>query len=274
MATDTAALKTGTASTSLVAAWFDKYRLYSYGSVVLLLVVWEAAVRLLHIPPIFLPAPSAVAERAVLMFADSQIWGDIGVTLYRIFAGFLIAAVIGVPLGLWMGSSRTVSAIADLWIAFLYPIPKIAFIPLLILYLGTTDTYRVTLSIISAIFPIIINTYLGVTQVDKGLIAAARDLGASERQIQWKVVFPAALPSIFAGFRLGLGVAIILIIAAEQVASRDGIGYRIYEAGQQQLVAKVFVGLIILGILGVIVTKVQDWIDRRVTPWATTRHEE
>ena len=138
-----------------------------------------------------------------------------------------MAAVTGIALGLLMGMSRIVSRVADVWIAALYPLPKISLIPLLIIWLGTGEAYRIVISAITAFFPIVISTYSGIRQVDRGLIKAAEDLGAGARQIQFKVVIPAAMPSILSGLQLGMGVTIILIVAAEMIggSSQSGMGY-------------------------------------------------
>jgi NitT/TauT family transport system permease protein len=169
-----------------------------------------------------------------------------------------------------MGMSRVVAAVADVWIAALYPLPKISLIPLLIIWLGTGEAYRIVISAVTAFFPIVISTYAGIRQTDCGLIKAARDLGANARQIQLKVVIPAAIPSIFAGLHLGMGVTIILIVAAEMIggSSQSGMGYLLINAGQVMETEKVFASLVVLAVVGAIVIKLQQWTDRRVAPWA------
>src|SRR5262249_55204941 len=182
-------------------------------SILIFLLAWEVLVRWRGIAPIFLPAPTSIAVQIWRMVADGTMEFHLGVTLLRIFAGFLVAAVSGIALGLLMGMSRIVSRVADLWIAALYPLPKISLIPLLIIWLGTGEAYRIVISAITAFFPIVISTYSGIRQADRGLIKAAQDLGANARQVQFKVVIPAAMPSILSGLQLGMGVTIILIVA-------------------------------------------------------------
>jgi NitT/TauT family transport system permease protein len=193
----------------------------------------------------------------------------LGVTLLRIFAGFFVAALSGVALGLLMGMSRIVARVADLWIAALYPLPKISLIPLLIIWLGTGEAYRVVISAITAFFPIVISTYAGIRQADRGLIKAAKDLGANTRQIQLKVIIPAALPSILSGLQLGMGVTIILIVAAEMIggSSQSGMGYLLINAGQVMETEKVFASLVVLAVMGAVIIKLQQWVDRKVAPW-------
>jgi NitT/TauT family transport system permease protein len=169
-----------------------------------------------------------------------------------------------------MGMSRLTARIADPWIAALYPLPKISLIPLLIIWLGTGETYKIVISAITAFFPVAMSTYAGVRQVDQGLIKAAQDLGANRRQIQLKVVIPAAIPSIFSGLHLGMGVTIILIVAAEMIggSSRSGMGHLLITAGQIMQTDQVFASLVVLAVMGGVVIKLQQWIDRKLAPWA------
>jgi ABC-type nitrate/sulfonate/bicarbonate transport system permease component len=233
------------------------------------LIAWELFVRWRGIAPIYLPAPSAIAVYLWRMLVDGSMEYHLGVTLLRIFAGFLLAAIAGVSLGLLMGMSRIIARVADAWIAALYPLPKISLIPLLIIWLGTGEAYRIVISAITAFFPIVISTYSGIRQVDPGLLKAARDLGASARQIQLKIVVPAAMPSILAGLQLGMGVTIILIVAAEMIggSSQSGMGYLLINSGQVMETEKVFATLVVLALTGAVIIKLQQWIDRKIAPW-------
>lgn len=237
--------------------------------------VWELVVRIRGIPPIYLPAPSAIAHELLSMALDGTIVLHLGTTLMRIFVGFALAAVTGIGLGLLMGMSRLVARIADPWIAALYPLPKISLIPLLIIWLGTGETYKIAISAITAFFPVVMSTYAGVGQVERGLIKAAQDLGASRRQIQIHVVIPAAIPSIFSGLQLGMGVTIILVVAAEMIggSSQTGMGYLLISAGQVMETEKVFASLIILAVMGAVIIKLQQWCYARLAPWAAAERE-
>ena len=238
-------------------------------TIVAVVVAWEALVRLRGIAPIYLPAPSSVFVYLSRMIADGSMPYHLGITLLRIFVGFALAAVCGIVLGVLMGMSRTVARVADVWIAALYPLPKISLIPLLIIWVGTGEAYKIVISAISAFFPIVISTYAGIRQTDRGLIKAAKDLGANARQIQLKVVIPGAIPSIFAGLHLGMGIAIILVVAAEMIggSSQGGMGWLLISAGQVMETEKVFASLIVLAVVGAVVIKLQQWIDRKVAPW-------
>jgi len=243
--------------------------------IVAVLVIWEMFVRLRGIAPIYLPPPSTIAVYLFRMLADGTIEFNLGVTLLRIFAGFAVAAFAGVTLGVLMGMSRIVARIADPWIAALYPLPKIALIPLLVIWLGTGEVYKIVISAITAFFPIVISTYAGIRQTDQGLVKAAQDLGANRRQIQMKIVIPAAIPSIFAGLHLGMGVTVILVVAAEMIgsSSQSGMGFLLIQSGQVMETEKVFASLIVLAVVGALIIKLQEWIDRKVAPWTAYRDE-
>jgi NitT/TauT family transport system permease protein len=234
------------------------------------ILAWEAFVRARGIAPIYLPAPSSIAVYLWRMVADGSLPMNLGITLGRVLGGFAIAAVAGVALGVVMGMSRLAARIADPWIAALYPLPKIALIPLLLIWLGTGEAYKIVISAVTAFFPIVISAYAGIREVDRGLMKAAQDLGASPRQVQLKVVIPAAVPSIFAGLHLGMGVTIILVIAAEMIggSSTSGMGYMLMQAGQVMETEKVFADLVVLAVVGALIVKLQRWVDRKVAPWA------
>ena len=240
-------------------------------TIVFFLLAWEIFVRAGEIAPIYLPAPSSIAVYLYRMIADGSMLQNLGITLLRIFVGFVLASAFGVLLGVLMGMSRLLARVADVWIAALYPLPKISLIPLLIIWLGTGEAYKIVISAVTAFFPVVISTFAGIRRADRGLIKAARDLGANARQIQLKVVIPCAVPGIFAGLQLGMGVTIIMVVAAEMIggSSEGGMGYLLINAGQVMETEKVFASLIVLAVMGAVIIKLQQWIDRRLAPWAT-----
>jgi NitT/TauT family transport system permease protein len=244
---------------------------WHYGPIAMAAVVaaWEAGVYLADLPEIYLPRPSLVLTTLVDLFVAKGLLLDLAITLYRIFAGFLLAAVVGIGVGVLMGMSRRIYAVCDIFIAATYPVPKISLLPLLIIWLGTGEIFQIVLSALGGVFPIVLNTILGVRQCDAGLLLAARDLGASRRKLLWKVVLPAAVPSIFSGLRLALGISIILVVAAEMQTAKHGLGGRLYLAGQILETGQVFAILLLLAILGVVLTKAQEQLDRVVSRWRT-----
>jgi ABC-type nitrate/sulfonate/bicarbonate transport system permease component len=249
------------------AARAGEPRVLGWIAVAGVLLAWEAVVLIGNINPIYLPRPTRIVLALVEMFRSGGLLADLLATLGRIFGGFAVALVVGTLIGVWMATSERAHAIGDNFIAALYPLPKVTLIPLLIIWLGTGGPFMLTISALGAIFPIVINTVLGIRQSDPGLVLAARDLGATDRQIIGKVLLPSAIPSIFAGMRLGLGVSIILVVAAEMVVGKLGLGARLYLAGQVLETEQVFAVLIVLAMLGIVVTKVQDAIDVWLGHW-------
>jgi ABC-type nitrate/sulfonate/bicarbonate transport system permease component len=239
-------------------------------TVIFFIAAWQAFVDLRDIPPIYLPSPLAIGQALLELSLDGTILRHLGATLLRILTGFLLATVCGIALGLLMGMSRLAARIADPWIAALYPLPKISLIPLLIIWMGTGEGYKIVISAVTAFFPIAMSTYAGVRQVDRGLMQAARDLGASPRQVQLKIVLPGAVPSIFSGLQLGMGVTIILVVAAEMIggSSRSGLGWLLVHAGQVMETETVFAALVVLALMGAAIIKAQQWLDRILAPWA------
>lgn len=233
-------------------------------AVAIVLGAWELGCWLGDVNALYLPRPSQIVVSLFKLFAAESLIVDLGWTLWRIFAGCFIAVIAGVLVGVWMAVSPRVAAVADVFIAALYPLPKVTLIPLLVIWLGTGGPFMLTISALGAFFPVVINTLLGVRQCDPGLVLAARDLGASQRDIVRRVLIPSAVPSIFAGIRLGLGVSIILVVAAEMVVGKTGLGARLFLAGQVLNTEDVFAVLIVLATLGIVVTKLQDLVDERL----------
>lgn len=243
-------------------------------SIVAFLAAWQLFVDIRHIPPIYLPSPVAIVRALLDMLEDGSLIYNLGATLLRIMVGFLLATVIGITVGIIMGMSRLFERIADPWIAALYPLPKISLIPLLIIWLGTGEAYKIVISAVTAFFPVAIATFASIRQVDRGLVKAAKDLGANTRQVQLKVVIPAALPGIFSGLQLGMGVTIIMVVAAEMIggSSDSGMGYLLIHAGQVMETEKVFGGLIVLAVFGAVITNAQKRIDQLIAPWMEREH--
>lgn len=239
-------------------------------SIIVFLIAWQLFVDIRRIPPIYLPSPVAIVRALIDMVADGSLVYNLGPTLLRIFVGFIIAAVVGIIVGIVMGMSRLFERVVDPWIAALYPLPKISLIPLLIIWLGTGEAYKIVISAVTAFFPIAMSTYAGVRQVDRELVKTAENLGANRRQAQINVVLPAAIPTIFAGLQLGMGVTIILVVAAEMIggSSAGGMGKLLIQAGQVMETEKVFAALIVLTLMGASIIKGQQWLDRFLAPWA------
>jgi len=236
-------------------------------SPVALLALWEIFIQLGFGDRRFLPPPSAIAVRFEQLMVSGELPTHVGVSLYRIAVGYLIGVIPAIGVGLWMAMSRTVRYLVDPLVAALFPIPKIALTPLLLLALGFGEASKIALVAIATFFPVIINTYAGASNIEKIYIDAARNFGASRAVMFRRVVFFGALPMIFAGLRLALGISFIVIVAAEFVAAKTGIGQLIWASWELMQVDRMFVGIVVIGILGVIFTVILNEIERLVIPW-------
>ena len=191
------------------------------------------------------------------------------VTLWRVFAGFVIGSVPGIAVGLLMAMFRPVRIFFDPLIATLFPIPKIALMPLLLLVFGFGDASKIALVVIAVFFPVVVNTYVGAANIERIYWDVAKNYGASQSVIFRRIVFFGALPMIFAGLRIALAVSFIVLVAAEFVATKTGIGYLIWNSWELMEVDVMFVGIVTVGVLGLIATVILREIERKVIPWKT-----
>ena len=235
-----------------------------------LLVLWEIAIRAGLGDRRFVPAPSDIAERFYLLCVSGELPWDTAVTLWRIIAGFLLGSIPGVALGLLMAMWRSVRIIIDPLIAALFPIPKLALMPLILLAFGFGETSKIVVVAIGAFFPVIVNAYAGAANIDKIYIDVARNYGASPRIMFSRVVFFGALPLIFAGLRVALAISFIVATAAEFVAAKSGVGYLIWSSWELLQVDAMFVGIVTIGVLGVISSTLFVEVERLVIPWKSS----
>ena len=193
------------------------YRVISWLSPLLFLLVWESLVRLAILDYRFFPPPSQVVQIFGKLVQSGKLWGHLSISLMRVVAGFAIGALPAIVLGLLMGWFRVIHAIFDLLVAATYPIPKIALLPLFLIMFGLGETTKIVTIAVAVFFLVLITTVNGVHQIDPVLIQAAQSYGATGWKLFSKVILPATLPAIFTGLRLGLGVALLVIVGAEFV---------------------------------------------------------
>jgi ABC-type nitrate/sulfonate/bicarbonate transport system permease component len=231
-----------------------------------ILVWWLLSVSGL-IDPVLLPSPAEVVVALVQGIQDGSLWVNIWASLLRVVQGFLLGFAIAVPVGVLMGNSRIFRGLVEPLVELVRPIPPIAIIPLAILWFGIGELSKVFIIAYGAFFPILVNTMAGFREVDPVLIRAARTLGASRWQIFRDVVLRSALPFIIVGSRLGMGLAFIVLVAAELIASSEGLGYLINDARYNFRTDRVFLGMILIGVLGLILNKLLIEIERRLLRW-------
>jgi ABC-type nitrate/sulfonate/bicarbonate transport system permease component len=232
-----------------------------------LLLLWELLLLAGFGDRRFIPAPSDIAVRFWQMVVSGELWLHVGVTLYRVLVGFFLGVIPGIAVGMLMAMFRPVRIFFDPLIASLFPIPKIALMPLLLLAFGFGDASKVALVAIAVFFPVIVNTYTGASNIEKIYWDVAKNYGASQSVMFRRIVFFGALPMIFAGLRIALAVSFIVLVASEFVATKAGIGYLIWNSWELLQVDVMFVGIVTVGILGLIATAILQEIERKVIPW-------
>src|SRR5699024_601276 len=231
------------------------------------LVLWELITQLDFVSPLFLPAPSAIIITGWEMIMNGEIYQNLSASLYRIVLGYSIGAALGIIIGLLLGFSRWFDAIGTPIIYSIYPIPKIALLPLFILWLGIGELSKVTIIALGVFFPVVINTYSGVKNVDDTLIKAAVTFGSNRLSVIRKVILPGSLPMIFAGLRLAAGTSLLLLVAAEMIAAQNGIGSMVLHYGNLMITTKLMVGVVVLSILGLSFNRGLQWLENKLLPW-------
>ena len=228
--------------------------------IALLLVGWWLAV--LWSQSVIFPTPWQVVSGTLELIEDGTLWEHIGASLMRVATGFLLAVVIAVPLGLWMGWMRGAFVTLNPIFQMLRPISPIAWIPIAILWFGVGNASPIYLIFISSVFPMIVQTTVGVHTIEKRYLRAAENFGVSRQAFFGQVVIPAVLPQIIVGMRIGLGVAWLVVVAAEMIALRSGLGYLIIDsrnAGNRYDL--VIAGMIIIGLIGLLLDGVMRLLE-------------
>jgi ABC-type nitrate/sulfonate/bicarbonate transport system permease component len=236
-------------------------------SILLLLIAWEVFARSGRVTPFMLPPFSVVVERIYADAMSGELWRNLGITMYRAMAGFVIAAVGGVALGGLMSRSKIVRWFFDPIISVGFPMPKIAFLPIIILWLGLYDTAKISIIVFDAIFPVVTATLAGIAGVDKVLLWSARNMGAREDEIMWQIVLPAALPQILTGLQVALPIALIVAIIAEMAMGGYGLGGAMMTASRYANSPGVFAGIVEIAVVGYALIKAMAFARRRLLVW-------
>ncbi len=236
-------------------------------SVLAFLAFWEAVVQFGLVNPLFVSSPSRIAAAGYELFASGTIWGDLAASGLEFCLGYGLAIAIGVPLGVLMGWYSRVNAVLDPFVSALYATPRIALLPLVMIWFGIGLMSRVAIVFLGAVFPILVNTITGMRTIDADFIKVARSFGASDRQLFLTVALPSSVPLLLAGLRLGLGHALIGIVVGEMFGATEGLGYLISVAGARFQTDKVMVGILIIAGAGMAMTQVLRAIERRFERW-------
>ena len=234
-------------------------------SVIIVLLCWEYFGR--QISPIFSSYPSAIAIAFWELLRSGVLAKAFFQSIQPLAAGFFLAAIVGIPVGLLIGRYRVVEAAINIYVLAGYATPLVALMPLFTLWFGLGFTVKMAIIFTLTVFPIIINTSDGVKQVPKALIEVGIAFVATQSGIMWKIIIPATIPYIMTGLRLGVGKAIIAMIIAEFFSAISGLGGVIINAGNSFQTATMFVPVIVLMILGVGLTKLVGMLEKKIAPW-------
>jgi NitT/TauT family transport system permease protein len=250
-------------------SWWRRNENWILGSLSMLafLCFWEIAVRAGAVNPLFVSSPSRIVTTGFGMFADGSIYEHLRVSGTEFFTGFALAVVIGVPLGILMGWYSRLNAVLEPFVSALYATPRIALLPLVVIWFGIGLASKVAIVFLGAIFPILVNTITGVRTIDADFIKVARSYGATDRQMFMTVALPSSVPMLLTGLRLGLGHALVGIVVGEMYGATQGLGYLIAVAGARFQTDKVMVGILLIASLGIALTELLRAIERRFERW-------
>ncbi len=237
-------------------------------SVAIFLIIWELVGGTYQlINPMFMSAPSLIWKAAVQLFGSGEIWNDLRVSGIEFGWGYLLSVVVAIPFGIAVGWYKKLAYTCDPFINAMNATPRVALFPLIIIWLGIGILSKVGIIFLGALFPMLINTRDGVKTTPVNLLNAARSFGASEWQIFKTVVLPSTVPFILTGLRQGIGRALIGVMVGELYAATAGIGFMITVAGATFQTDKVFVGVLIFAISGVVATDMVDRMERKFDRW-------
>jgi NitT/TauT family transport system permease protein len=238
-------------------------------AIVLFVAVWEVAPRAQLVDPIFLPPVSDVVPALWDLARNGQLWSNTEASLVRSLSGFGLAIVLAVPLGLLIGWYRPVADLLNPLLELFRNTAAIALLPVFILVLGIGETSKVAIVLYACTWPILLNTISAVRTVDATLIKSARSLGLPAVRIFQKVILPAAVPSIFTGIRLAGATAVLVMIVAEMVGAKEGLGFLIGSAQQNFAIKDMYAGILTISALGLVFNYVLVLLERRFTRWRT-----
>lgn len=233
----------------------------------IVLTIWELLSRAEAINPLFFPAPTSLLPTARDLIESGRLWSDTRVSMVRVLTGFAVAAIPGVLLGILMALWWPLRAMLTPIAASFFAVPKIAILPLVIIIFGLGETSKIAMVAVSVLFLVVLSTMSAVLEVEAAYFDVARNSGANWWQQLRTVAIPGALPGIFSGLRLALGFSLLVIVGAEMLAARDGIGYLIWNSYQTFAIEKMYVGLVVTALLGWALNLAMDEIERVAIPW-------
>ncbi|HEV8663301.1 MAG TPA: ABC transporter permease [Candidatus Methylomirabilis sp.] len=236
-------------------------------SVAAVLLAWEWVAARELVPLVFISSPMRIAKAAVELAASGDLWNDLRVSGIEFIVGYAMSVAVGIPLGIATGWYRRLFYLLDPFISGLYATPRVALLPLIIIWVGIGIWSKIVVVFLGAVFPILINTLAAVRTTDERLLRAARSFGADDLQVFRTIVLPSSVPFILTGLRLGVGRALVGVVVGELYAATAGIGFLITVAGASFQTDKVFVGILIIAAAGMVSMEVLSRLERRFEKW-------
>ncbi|MES2756794.1 MAG: ABC transporter permease [Pseudomonadota bacterium] len=249
----------------------NRDRLISLASPVLLLLLWETLVRTGVLDARFFPAPSKISETLFALAGDGTLWANTWASLQRLFWGFLLGGIPALLLGIAMGLNRPLRAFVNPLVATTYPVPKSAIFPLILLIFGLGESSKIVMVGIGVFYPVLINSCTGVLGISKIFLDVGHNFGATRWQVFRTIAIPGAVPHIMSGVKLGVGMGLILIAIAEMIGAKSGLGFMIWNAWEILSVETMYVGLIVIAVLGFTFSMILDEVERLLIPWKDGR---
>jgi len=239
----------------------------SWLTAVAVIALWAAVTLTGRVDPLFLPDPVAVLRAIWDLSVHGTLLADIGVSLLRILAGWALGTLAGLFVGTLMGVSSVARSVGTPLIGTLFPIPKIAMLPLFILWFGIGEPSKVATIALGVFFPTAISTTSGIENVGRQLVRMGLSFNLPVRSIIFKVLLPGALPAILAGFRISSALALILLVSAEMIGAEHGIGAFVLQAGSLMQTDQLLAGVVVLSVLGFLISLIVSIVERRVLKW-------
>jgi ABC-type nitrate/sulfonate/bicarbonate transport system permease component len=245
----------------------NRDRLITVASPLALLALWEALVHAGVIDARFFPPPSRIFRQLVTLTESGELLRNTWASLHRLFWGTLVGGVPALVLGIVMGLYRPVRTVVEPLVAATYPVPKSAILPLILLIFGLGEASKIAMVAIGVFYPVLINATAGVMQINHIYLDVGRNFQADRTQVFRTIALPGALPFIMTGVKLGIGMGLILIAIAEMIGAKSGLGYMIWNAWEILSVETMYVGLLVIAVLGFVFTLGLNEVERWLVPW-------
>lgn len=238
-----------------------------YHSLFLLVIAWQVLYFMKVFPEKLFPGIQMILMSFFELVGSSELWEGIAVTLQRIVTGFLLAAVVGVIIGILMSRSKFIDNLMQPIFTAGYPIPRVALYPIVVLLFGLGSTSKVIIIFLECLFPIVVNTYYGAQRVSQIHIWSGQNMGATGRQLFWRIFIPGTMPSIFTGFRIALPIGVVIAVLTEMISSNNGMGYLLTYYSASLLQSKVLAAIIAISIFGYLLDRLLLFIRNKFVYW-------